>query len=115
MMESKNRHGSKGTTGAAWTRWAMGALAPAGLIVFVGIALVALVAAGKDVGETRPAPRTAAAAPDWKQVEQALGKTGSMQPGDVYKIGIPRSDLSVTIGDVKIKPALALGGWVAFK
>jgi len=117
MMESKNRHGSKGTMGAAWTRWAMGALAPAGLIVCVGIALVALVAAaaGKDVGEKRSAPRTAAAAPDWKQVEQALGKTGSMQPGDVYKIGIPRSDLTVMVGDVKIKPALALGGWVAFK
>lgn len=63
-------------------------------------------------GPSEPAP---ASAVDWKQVEQALGKTGSMQPGDVYKVGIPRTDLSVTVQRVQLKPALALGGWVAFK
>src|SRR5437899_1834347 len=56
-----------------------------------------------------------AAATDWKPVEQALGKAGSMQPGDVYKVSLPRSDLKVTIGGVELKPALALGSWVAFK
>src|SRR5438445_12960606 len=38
-----------------------------------------------------------------------------MQPGDVYKVSLPRSDLKVTIGGVELKPALALGSWVAFK
>jgi hypothetical protein len=38
-----------------------------------------------------------------------------MQPGDVYKVGLPRGDLQVTIGVITIKPALALGSWVAFK
>ena len=38
-----------------------------------------------------------------------------MQPGDVLKFGFPRSDLHVTAGDVAIRPALALGSWVAFK
>ncbi len=38
-----------------------------------------------------------------------------MQPGDVYKVGLPRTDLHVKVGDVEIKPALALGGWLAFK
>jgi hypothetical protein len=52
---------------------------------------------------------------DWKAVEQALGKSGSMQPGDVYKVSFPRSDLKVTAGGVELKPALALGTWVAFK
>lgn len=52
---------------------------------------------------------------DWKPVEQALGKAGSMQPGDVYKVSLPRSDLKVTVGGVELKPALALGSWVAFK
>jgi hypothetical protein len=52
---------------------------------------------------------------DWKDVEQALGKAGSMQPGDVYKVSLPRSDLKVTAGGVELKPALALGTWVAFK
>lgn len=52
---------------------------------------------------------------DWKQVEQALGKAGSIQPGDVYKVSLPRTDLKVTVGGVELKPALALGSWVAFK
>src|SRR5215813_3857978 len=56
-----------------------------------------------------------AGATDWKPVEQALGKAGSMQPGDVYKVSFPRSDLKVTVGGVELKPALALGSWLAFK
>ena len=52
---------------------------------------------------------------DWKPVEEALGKAGSMQPGDVYKVSFPRSDLKVTAAGVELKPALALGTWVAFK
>jgi uncharacterized protein DUF1259 len=52
---------------------------------------------------------------DWKPVEQALGKAGAVQPGDVYKVSLPRSDLKVTVGGVELKPALALGSWVAFK
>jgi hypothetical protein len=38
-----------------------------------------------------------------------------MNPGGVMKFSFPRSDLRVMIGDVQLKPALALGGWVAFK
>jgi hypothetical protein len=34
---------------------------------------------------------------------------------DVHRYGFPRTDLSVTLDGVTIKPALALGGWVAFK
>src|SRR5207247_9994308 len=56
-----------------------------------------------------------ACAPDWKAVEQALGKAGSMQPGDVYKVSLPRSDLRVSVGGLELKPALALGSWLAFK
>jgi len=52
---------------------------------------------------------------DWAQVDRAMGKTGAMQPGDVYRYAFPRSDLTVTLDGIAIKPALALGGWVAFK
>lgn len=38
-----------------------------------------------------------------------------MQPGDVYKVSLPRSDLRVSVRGVQVKPALALGSWVAFK
>src|SRR5437879_13446108 len=56
-----------------------------------------------------------AAAVNWKPVEQALGRAGSEQPGGVYKVSFPRSDLTVTAGGVTIKPALALGSWAAFR
>lgn len=51
---------------------------------------------------------------DWSMVDTALGKTASVQ-GEVHRYGIPRSDLQVTLDGVTIKPALALGGWVAFE
>ena len=35
--------------------------------------------------------------------------------GEVHRYGFPRTDLTVTLDGVTIKPALALGGWVAFK
>jgi len=51
----------------------------------------------------------------WASVEDALGRKGAMQPGNVIKFSFPRTDLSVNVGTVTLKPALALGGWVAFK
>ena len=51
---------------------------------------------------------------DWKQVDRALGRSGGLQ-GDVYRVGFPRGDLQVRVGGVAVKPALALGSWVAFK
>ena len=55
------------------------------------------------------------AASDWTAVDQALGRTGAMQPGEVMRYSFPRSDLQVTANGVQIKPALALGSWIAFK
>src|SRR5260221_12435347 len=58
---------------------------------------------------------TAAAAQDrWAAVGEALGKAGSVQPGGVYKVPLPRTDLHVTLDGVVIKPGFGLGGWVAF-
>jgi hypothetical protein len=36
-------------------------------------------------------------------------------PGGVYRVGLPRSDLKVTLDGVEVKPALALGSWLAFE
>lgn len=55
------------------------------------------------------------AEPDWDAVAQALGKEGSIQPGEIFRVGLPRSDLKVRLDGVEIKPALALGTWVAFQ
>jgi uncharacterized protein DUF1259 len=51
----------------------------------------------------------------WKLVEDAMGRPGQMQPGDVIKFSMPRKDLHVTLNGVEIKTALALGSWAAFK
>jgi len=59
--------------------------------------------------------KSTASRTDWKDVEQAIGRAGSLLPGDVYKVSFPRGDLAVTLDGVAIKPALALGSWAAFK
>jgi uncharacterized protein DUF1259 len=51
---------------------------------------------------------------DWQKVDDTFGRKAAVS-GDVHRYGFPRSDLSVTLDDVAIKPTLALGGWVAFK
>jgi Domain of Unknown Function (DUF1259) len=56
-----------------------------------------------------------AANSDWQPVGEALGKPGQEMPGGVYRVGLPRTDLHVKLDGVDIKPALALGGWLAFK
>jgi hypothetical protein len=51
---------------------------------------------------------------DWKKIDDALGRTAAVT-GDVHRYGFPRTDLNVTLDGVAIRPALALGGWTAFK
>src|SRR3981081_2601764 len=51
---------------------------------------------------------------DWQKVDDAFGRKPAVS-GDVHRYGFPRTDLNVTLDGVTIKPALALGGWVAFK
>jgi Domain of Unknown Function (DUF1259) len=52
---------------------------------------------------------------NWNAVGQALGKMGAELPEGVYRVSLPRSDLKVTVDGVEIRPALALGSWLAFK
>src|ERR1700730_7675016 len=51
---------------------------------------------------------------DWKKVDEAIGRTGAVS-GDVHRYGFPRTDLTVTLDGVTMRPALALAGWTAFK
>jgi Domain of Unknown Function (DUF1259) len=43
------------------------------------------------------------------------GKPGQLQVGDVVRVGIPRTDLSVTVKGVPGKAGFALGSYAAFK
>lgn len=52
---------------------------------------------------------------DWQKVDDAFGRKAAVISGDAHRYGFPRTDLNVTLDGVVIKPALALGGWVAFK
>ena len=76
---------------------------------FVAMTIVGLIVLGA------PPTGAFAADPDWKAVEQALGKSGQMQAGDVFRIGMPRTDLSVTVKGVPVKAGFALGSYAAFK
>ena len=54
----------------------------------------------------------------WSAVVEAMGRTGTAQPDGVYRFSLPRSDLKVRIGGangVAVRPALALGSWIAFR
>jgi hypothetical protein len=69
------------------------------------------------LGGTLMAAATAAHAQevDWQKVDDIFGRKPAVVSGDVHRYGFPRTDLTVTLDGVTIKPALALGGWVAFK
>jgi len=51
---------------------------------------------------------------DWSPVDQAFGKKGAAQPGDVYRVTFPRSDLQITLDGIALKPGFALGTHVEF-
>jgi len=75
------------------------------------IASSLIVVAQQPAAPAPPAPQ----ANEWAPVAQALGHTGTVQPDGAYKVGMPRTDLHVTLDGVEIKPALALGSWLAFR
>ena len=57
----------------------------------------------------------AAAETDWSKVATALGKSGTEMAGGVYRVGLPRTDLHVTLDGVELKSTFALGSWLAFR
>ena len=61
------------------------------------------------------APRTVQQGIDWKAVETAMGRPSVTQAGDVHRFNFSRSDWRVTAAGVQLKPAFALGGWVAMR
>ena len=82
--------------------------------VITRLAVIALLASGCAT-PSQSVVAQAAPASAWESVDAALGRTGAAQPGGVMKYAFPRGDLQVTAGGVQLKPALALGSWVAFR
>jgi len=54
-------------------------------------------------------------ADEWSTVTTAIGRAGALQSDGAMKYSFPRGDLAVTLDGLRLKPALALGSWVAFK
>ena len=43
-----------------------------------------------------------------------MGKNGTTLSGGVFKVDLTRGDVNVMIGEVRLKPAMALDSWVSF-
>jgi hypothetical protein len=78
------------------------------------LTVIALAISTVLTAQTPPRPPVAAGL-DTAAIDKAIGRSGQVMPGDVYRVGFPRSDLKVTVGTVSVLPGLALGSWAAFK
>jgi Domain of Unknown Function (DUF1259) len=70
-----------------------------------------ILATSADTAERTAEPNVA----DWQPVAEALGRPGTLLPGDIYRVGLPRTDLTVTVQGVQVKAGFALGSYAAFK
>jgi biotin operon repressor len=80
------------------------------MTIMKGIAGVAVVA----IGMATATPISAANV-DWSKVDNAFGRKGAMQPGDVYRVTFPRTDLQVTLDGIALKPGFASGSHLEMK
>jgi hypothetical protein len=79
------------------------------------VAVAGLLAAGPAASQGARTTVPAERAPDWKQaIASTLGRRGEDRAGDVYRVSLPRTDLKVAVDGIPIRPAFALGSWVAF-
>src|SRR5262252_2632281 len=62
------------------------------------------------------APHMHAAQLDTSRIEQLTGAKGKLdRAANVFKVSAPRSDLSLTVGGVKLTPPSGLTSWAAFE
>jgi hypothetical protein len=85
------------------------------ILAIIALGAVIFLASPVAIAQTGNSPSSNNTASGWKQVEDAMGRPGQMQPGDVIKFGMPRKDLHVVLNGIDVKPGLALGSWAAFK
>ncbi len=51
---------------------------------------------------------------DWGKIDTTFARKAAVA-GEIHRYGFPRTDLQVTLDGVTIRPAFALGGWIAFE
>jgi hypothetical protein len=79
------------------------------LTIPLSILALVILTGGSVRADTKPSSKL-----DTEAIEKAIGKPGELKD-DVYRVSLPRKDLAVSVKDVKLKPGLALGSWLAFK
>src|SRR5205807_8311804 len=80
-------------------------------VMLVSVATV-LVAGG---GAAAGAPARQVADVDWSAIQDALGRPGTMMAGDVFRSGMRRTGLKVTVNGVPVQAGFARGSYAAFK
>ncbi len=79
------------------------------------LAVVFALAPAPALAQKKSPPQKPFPAATRSAIEDAIGRKGTPNPGGVIKFGFPRSDLQVVLNGVTLRPALALGSWVAFQ
>ena len=84
--------------------------------IFAGLSISLTLAACHARAQPSESTKSKQTAPaSWTAVDQALGRPGTTQPDGVRRYSFPRTDLNVQLDGVRLKPALALGSWLAFR
>jgi uncharacterized protein DUF1259 len=77
--------------------------------------LAASAAAAAPPAAPPPAPAPADAGLDGALIERLTGAKGALDAGEgVFKVSVPRTDLDVRVGGVRLRPRLGLTSWAAF-
>ena len=83
------------------------------ITVFAAVAIAAHLTA---VSAAPPSPPASPSGLDTARIEELTGAKGALDAKEgVFKVSVPRSDLSVTAGGVHITPPLGLTSWAAFQ
>src|SRR6266496_3762730 len=84
--------------------------------VLAGVLIVGGVFAGTALSAAPPATPRPTSALNTARIEELTGAKGTLDEKEgVFKVSVPRSDLSVTAGGVHVTPPLGLTSWAAFE
>lgn len=53
--------------------------------------------------------------PDTERIERITRRTGMWEPEGVFRLTVPRDDVTVHVGGVRVTPELGMASWAAFK
>src|SRR5512145_2194289 len=78
---------------------------------------IILIAAVLAAAALAPSESPVSSAPDPTVIERLTGAKGALDPAEpgVFKVSVPRTDLSVLVAGVRTTPPMGLTTWASFK